>query len=275
MTDIGSKSIRDLEYLSALRSETSAPLVSIVIPAYNVAPYICEAVYSALEQTLSNIEVIVVDDGSTDFTPKSCTTSNAHTTIRACVSYRRRMAAFPRRAIPAFGMRRAEPSIGFLDGDDIWAPEKAKLQVGMMLADETIGISFSHSEFLTEDGRRTGSILIAEKTQPSLHDMIRRNYVGNGSSPIVRRKCFEIAGLFREELQSCEDYEMWCRILWLTPYRAQLLPMPLTFYRLRESSLSFNSAKFVGKRRPCDRVFARHNDQAAAAGNPNRPCRTL
>jgi hypothetical protein len=75
--------------------------------------------------------------------------------------------------------------------------------------------------------------------------MIRRNHVGNGSTPIVRRECFEIAGLFRPELRSCEDYEMWCRVLDLTPYRAQLLPKPLTYYRLRESSLSFNSAKFV------------------------------
>jgi glycosyltransferase involved in cell wall biosynthesis len=244
MTDIGSKSIRDLEYLSALRSETSAPLVSIVIPAYNVAPYICEAVYSALEQTLSNIEVIVVDDGSTDFTPKIL-----HDIKCAYDDPRLRIVSQENGGLSAArntGIRNAHGAfIGFLDGDDIWAPEKAKLQVGMMLADETIGISFSHSEFLTEDGRRTGSILIAEKTQPSLHDMIRRNHVGDGSSPIVRRKCFEIAGLFREELQSCEDYEMWCRILWLTPYRAQLLPMPLTFYRLRESSLSFNSAKFV------------------------------
>jgi hypothetical protein len=114
-----------------------------------------------------------------------------------------------------------------------------------MSKDETIGISFSFSEYLTEDGRRTGRILLARKARPSLHDMIRRNDVGNGSSAIVRRECFEMAGLFRTELRSCEDYEMWCRILWLSTFRAALTPEPLTLYRLRESSLLFNSVTFV------------------------------
>jgi glycosyltransferase involved in cell wall biosynthesis len=244
MTDIAIKSVRELEKLSPLTHGAAAPLLSIVIPAYNVAPYIAEAVYSALDQTLRDIEVIVVDDGSTDDTPEVLQDIQ-----RLCDDPRLRIIRQDNGGLSAArntGIRNAHGAfIGFLDSDDIWAPEKAELQIALMQADETIGVSFSYSEYLTEDGRRTGSILFAGKMEPSLHDMIRRNHVGNGSTPIVRRECFEIAGLFREELRSCEDYEMWCRVLWMTPYRAACLPQPLTYYRLRESSLSFNSAKFV------------------------------
>lgn len=244
MTGIEKKSVRNLEKLSPLTGDGPSPILSIVIPAYNVAPYIAEAVNSALDQTLRDIEVIVVDDGSTDATPKILDEIR-----RARGDARLRIIRQPNGGLSAArntGIRNARGAfIGFLDSDDIWAPEKAELQIDLMRADETIGISFSFSEYLTEDGRRTGSILFAERMQPSLHDMIRRNHVGNGSTPIVRRECFEIAGLFREELRSCEDYEMWCRILWMTPYRAECVPKPLTYYRLRESSLSFNSAKFV------------------------------
>lgn len=220
------------------------PMLSIVIPAYNVAPYIRAAIESALAQTFTDLEVIVVDDGSTDDTTRVlddiALTSNDE---------RLRIINQPNGGLSAArntGIRHARGAfIGFLDGDDIWLPGKAAAQIIAMQKDPAIGISFCHSEYLTEDGHRTGSILLAGKAKPSLHDMIRRNHVGNGSTAIVRRECFEQAGLFFNELRSCEDYEMWCRILWLTSYRAVVTPKTLTLYRLRENSLSFNSTKFV------------------------------
>ncbi|SFK74655.1 glycosyltransferase family 2 protein [Methylocapsa palsarum] len=247
MSDTEANAIKEFETLHALQDgggQAAPPLLSIVIPTYNVEPYVRAAVDSALNQTLRDIEVIVVVDGATDGSLQVLEAMQ-----KECDDPRMRIIWQENAGLSAArntGILNARaPFIGFLDADDIWAPEKAALQVAMMREDSTIGISFSHSEYLTEDGRRTGSILIAGKARPSLHDMIRRNHVGNGSTPIVRQECFEMAGLFRPELRSCEDYEMWCRVLDLTPYRAQLLPKPLTYYRLRESSLSFNSAKFV------------------------------
>jgi glycosyltransferase involved in cell wall biosynthesis len=266
MSDSRTKSIRDFATLPVARGDAAPPLLSIVIPAYNVAPYVSQAVYSALEQSLRDIEVIVVDDGSTDGTSQILDEIS-----RACDDPRLRIVRQANGGLSAArntGIRNARAGyIGFLDADDIWAPEKAELQVLLMQSDPTIGISFSYSEYLTEDGRHTDSILFAEKMEPSLHDMIRRNHAGNGSTPIVRRECFEIAGLFREELKSCEDYEMWCRILWITPYRAACLAKPLTFYRLRESSLSFNSLKFVEN---ADRAIACLRDAM-----PNLPERVI
>ncbi|QRM53582.1 glycosyltransferase [Sinorhizobium sp. BG8] len=222
------------------------PRLSIVIPAYNVAEYIVPAVVSALDQSFSDLEVIVVDDGSTDDTPA----------LLAKLSEERqderlRIVRQPNGGLSAArntGIREARGEyIGFLDGDDLWRPDKAERHVAAMDCDPGIGLTYSASEFIEEDGQLTHRILRPDTLNPSLHEMILRNHVGNGSTPVVRRDCFEVAGFFREDLRSCEDYEMWCRILWLTDAVAIGLPLPLTFYRLRKSSLSFDVDRFVAQ----------------------------
>lgn len=226
--------------------ESNAPRLSIVIPAYNVADFIEPAVASALDQSFRDLEVVVVDDGSTDDTPDR---------LRAMAENRRdnrlkiiRQANGGLSAARNRGIVEAQGDyIGFLDGDDLWHPDKAAAQLALMEADRSIGISYSASLFLQEDGTETSRRQQPDSLRPSLHDMILRNHVGNGSTPIVARACFEIAGLFREDLRSCEDYEMWCRILWQTDRIAVGLPEPLTYYRLRRSSLSFNVDRFVAE----------------------------
>jgi glycosyltransferase involved in cell wall biosynthesis len=196
-----------------------APLLSVVVPAYNVERYLRPAIDSVLAQSLRDLEVIVVDDGSTDKTPALLQDICRHDDDPRLRTLRQDNRGLS--AARNTGIRAARGAfIGFLDGDDIWLPEKAEIHLRAMQGDPGIGISFSDSEYLTESGARTGRYLHPWKARPSLHDMIRRNHVGNGSTPIVRRACFEEAGLFREQLTSCEDYEMWCRILWMTTYRA-------------------------------------------------------
>ena len=221
-----------------------APLLSIVVPAYNVAPYIEAAVRSALAQTLRDLEVVVVDDGSTDDTPRVLERLAAALDDPRLRILRQDNGGLSAARNAGILAARGE-FVGLLDGDDEWLPQKAALHLGVMTADPTIGLTFSHSEYMTEAGARAGNILLAGKARPSLHDMIRRNHFGNGSTVVARRACFEEAGLFLPELRSCEDYEMWRRVLWLTSYEALLIPRPLTLYRLRESSLSFDSRKFV------------------------------
>lgn len=222
----------------------ATPALSIVIPSYNVAPYIEAAISSALDQTFTDLEVIVVNDGSTDQTPAIIERIAAERNDPRLKIIHRANGGLA--AARNTGIKAAMGEfIGFLDSDDVWHPTKAAKHVDRMRADPTIGISFSHSQYIAESGVPTGGILFAKKTEPSLHDMIRRNHVGNGSTPVVRSICFKKAGVFREELKSCEDYEMWCRILWATDLRAEAIQEPLTSYRLRDSSLSFNFEKFV------------------------------
>jgi glycosyltransferase involved in cell wall biosynthesis len=225
---------------------SAIPRISIVIPAYNVADFIVPAVESALDQTFRDLEVIVVDDGSID------DTSN----LLASLAERRkddrlrivRQANGGLSSARNTGIREARGTyIGFLDGDDLWRADKAGAHVALMDSDPNIGFSYSGSEYLEENGNSAHRLLRPDTLHPSLHQMILRNHVGNGSTPVVRRMCFEVAGNFREDLRSCEDYEMWCRILWMTDTVATGLQEPLTYYRLRKSSLSFDVDQFVGQ----------------------------
>jgi glycosyltransferase involved in cell wall biosynthesis len=220
------------------------PLVSVVIPCYNVAPYVEAAVVSALEQTWPRLEVIAVVDGATD---ETLSVLNRLAATRQ--DERLRIVCQPNGGLSDArnsGIREAGARyIAFLDGDDIWLPEKVECQMQAMLSDPRVGLTFSFSRYLNEAGGDTGRLLTTRKLRPGLRDMIKRNHFGNGSTVIARRECFEAAGVFATELKSCEDYELWCRILSKTSYLAAGVPRALTCYRLRESSLTFDPYKFT------------------------------
>jgi glycosyltransferase involved in cell wall biosynthesis len=224
--------------------ELDAPLVSVIMPAYNVAPYIEAAISSVLAQTYPRFELLVVNDGSTDETQKvvqRVTEHSGDSRIRSLEQSNRGLAATRNT-----GLRAARGSLlAFLDSDDTWHPRKLELQVAALRSREDAGFCFCFSSYMHDSGALTGTSMRASVLEPTLHEMIKRNHCGNGSTVLARRQCFEIAGEFRDDLHSCEDYEMWCRILGLSDYRLFCVPESLTFYRLRATSLSFNSDKFV------------------------------
>ena len=205
--------------------------LSVVVPCFNVGGLGAEAVGSVLAQTLAALEVIAIDDGSTDDTLAR---------LLALDDPRLTVVTQANRGLPAArntGIRHARAAlIGFCDGDDVWFPDKAAKQVAVMEADATVGLTFSHSAYLDEDGTPTGQLLISRCVQPTTADLVRRNHIGNGSTAIVRRECFAVAGLFDESLASCEDAEMWTRLSVRAPHVLRLVAEPLTGYRVRAGS---------------------------------------
>jgi glycosyltransferase involved in cell wall biosynthesis len=222
----------------------NSPVLSVVIPSFNVAPYIRAAVESALNQTFRQIEVIVVNDGSTDHTPEILRQiEEQHRDGRLIVIDQQNggLAAARNTGICYSNGK----YIGFLDADDLWHRQKAERHVAVMEADASVGLTFSHSSYMREDGQPLEGLQSPSKSEPSLLDMINSNHAGNGSSPVVRRECFALAGLFNEQLRSCEDWEMWCRILHQTHLKAAVIPERLTIYRLRETSLTYQFDAFL------------------------------
>jgi len=217
------------------------PLLSIVVPAYNVEQFIADAIFSALTQTMSDLEVVVVDDGSTDRTAKI---------IAAIRDPRLRPIRQENRGLAGArnsGVRAARaPFVGFLDGDDLWEPNKAATQLAAFEADAHLVMTYSYSAYIDDRGVRTGEYLVSRLRRPTLRQMIRRNHVGNGSTPIIRTRELREAGLFNERLRSVEDYEMWCRLLHRHGDGAAfMVPEPATLYRVRTRSLSVNFGNFV------------------------------
>ena len=95
--------------------------------------------------------------------------------------------------------------------------------LALMAGAPDLGLTFSFSEYLAENGAPTGQLLLTRCRRPGVRDLIRRNHIGNGSTPVVRKDVFRIAGLFDESLGSCEDFEMWVRSAACTPLRLGLL----------------------------------------------------
>lgn len=209
------------------------PLLSIIIPTYNVERYVVEAVNSALEQTLSQIEVIVVDDGSTDGTKERLAEVKDS---RLFVFHQENRGLSGARNT---GIRKARSTyIGFLDGDDIWYPEKGATHVAVLDRHPEVGVVHSHFVYLDETSRRTAQLLTTRVSDPSLEQLIVRNCIS--ASVVVRASLFDKAGLFDEDLRSNEDWEMWVRLKKRTGCVFLGVPRVLAGYRVRHDSLSMD-----------------------------------
>ncbi len=189
---------------------TSLPLVSVITPARDVGPWIGEAVDSVLAQTECRFEYLVVDDGSTDDTADVV---------------RRRAVTDPRlRLVDGDGggsgaarnrglaLARA-PFVAFLDGDDRWHPRFLERQLAVFeRVPAEVGAVFCHTRVMLEGGQVVALRLQATGACDLDRLLVENCPPHNGSSLLLRRSCFEEAGLFDTELRSAVDFDMWLRI---------------------------------------------------------------
>jgi glycosyltransferase involved in cell wall biosynthesis len=212
------------------------PVVSVVVPAYNVAAYIEPAVESVLAQTLSNFELIVVDDGSTDDTWQRL--------ARFRDDPRVRIISEPNRGLPGAIARGIEltsaPLVAFLDGDDLWAPPKLERHADFFALHPEVDLTFSWSRMVDEDGVATGRASPAWRGSVSFAQLLIENVVGNGSAPVIRRAALLAAGGIDTSFLCCHDWEFLLRVALLRPDNVQAVPECLTYYRSRPGQLTRN-----------------------------------
>jgi len=219
-------------------------LVSVVIPTFNYGRFVRDAVESALSQTYRPVEIVVVDDGSTDDTAAVLEPYRQRVT---CLRQDNRGLSAARNT----GIRAARGSfIAILDSDDWWAPEKLEAQMATFAVDPALGIVSCNSALVDLDGQPyTGLTSPVKSEAPDrrafVRKLLRGNCVSGGSSAVVRRTCFDSVGLFDETLKSAEDWDMWLRIC--SRYPIAFVPARLTFVRVNPHSMSGagNAAKML------------------------------
>ena len=216
-------------------TEERKPLCSIVIPAYNCEDTIEEALRSAMDQTLGEIEILVVDDASTDETGERVRHLAAKDSrIRLLHNEENRGVAESRnRGVDA---ARAD-WVAFLDGDDAWLPQKLEKQ--FRLQRET-GAAFLYTGAICMNSR--GETLERRFIPPERIDyrqLLRGNEIVC-SSALARRELLLAHPMARSELH--EDYSCWLQIL-AEGVTACGLPEPLLRYRLAAKSKSRNKLK--------------------------------
>jgi glycosyltransferase involved in cell wall biosynthesis len=226
-------------------SASPLPTVSVVIPLYQTERYIAETLQSVLAQTFKDFEVIVVDDGSTDRGP-GIARAVTDPRVRVITQINRGLAGARNT-----GIRNARGRyIALLDADDLWEADKLARHVAAMEADPAIGISFSSSRLIDEDGRDIGMIQSPATMNFDLGTILCRNPVGNGSAPVLRRETFDAIAYddaaaartfwFDESFRQSEDVECWTRIAVTTKWTFHYIDAPLTKYRVNSTGLSAN-----------------------------------
>lgn len=215
--------------------------VSVVIPAYNVRPYIGDCLASLQCQSLKEFEALIVDDGSDDGT--------AEVVQPVCQQDSRFKLLHKQNgglsSARNYGIRHASTDyIALLDADDLYKPDKLITHVALLDAHPEVGVVYSASQAIREDGRPTFLRLSGKPIHPDpLLALLCKNFVGHGSNAVFRRCIFDEAGEFDEGLRSYEDLDFWLRIAALKRWCFYREPRVFSLYRVRSTGLSFNVAQ--------------------------------
>jgi glycosyltransferase involved in cell wall biosynthesis len=211
------------------------PLVSVIIPAYNAEKYIARTLESVVSQTYKNTEVLVINDGSTDRTV-GIVESFVRNDSRIRILHQPNLGATAARNC---GLRSSKGEyIAFIDADDVWHNEKIRAQVEcFQRSGPSVGLVYSWSVIIDE-GDNPLSGIAHEYRGNVLAELIYSNFVGNGSSPLIRRSCFEEVGDFKVHLRAGQDWDMYARIA--ERYEFQVIPKYHIGYRRTMNSISAN-----------------------------------
>jgi len=209
------------------------PRVSVIVPTFNHAAFLQRAIESIRAQTLTDSEILIVDDGSEDETEAVARQCGQ------CVYIK-----IPHSGLPAIarnaGVRKATGTyIAFLDADDQWLPNKLQLQTEVLDHDPNVGLVCSNA-LIENDAGTTRQLYLKPaqgKTGRVLPDLLRDNFIVT-STVLMRRDVFESTGGFSEaqELRALEDYDLWIRVAART--RIHFLSEPLAVYQKSSTSLS-------------------------------------
>lgn len=183
------------------------PLVSVVIPTWNRAVYLETALASALSQTLRDREILVVDDGSTDDTPRVLERHAG--AIRVVLQEHRGVAAARNRGIAE---ARGE-WVAYLDSDDTWEPQALERLIAAAEAHPDAGLITMRAQAMSADGTLSGRTY--GKHSPGPWFTTESLLTGDGGgvlTPMVRRDLYLELGGFDENLRSAEDVDMWLRL---------------------------------------------------------------
>lgn len=189
------------------------PAVTVIIPTYNSARFLLGAIQSVQQQSVSDWELIIVDDGSTDGTGEQIAQQVHDSRVRVIRQPNHGDAAARNTGILAS----QSPWLAFLDADDLWKPDKLQRQLLVMSAHPEVSVVYCGIEVETlspaGDSISRSTVEPPEILENSLYEelLIRNVITGSHSSVMIRREVFELAGLFDERFR-ISDIDLWIRL---------------------------------------------------------------
>jgi len=211
------------------------PKISVIIPVYNAMAYLPETITTVLEQTYTDFEVVIVNDGSTDkieewivqvSDPRIKLVSQANLGVSEARNN---------------GIRKSQGEyLAFLDADDLWESTKLAKQVQVLDCHPKVGLVYTWVAYIDEQGNSTGRVVRNQQEEDVWQELTKLNLIECGSVAMVRRQCFEECGVFDSDFVGnfLEDWDMWLRIARTYPFK--VVKEPLVYYRQIASSASRN-----------------------------------
>jgi alpha-1,3-rhamnosyltransferase len=227
------------------------PLVSVIIPAYNHELYIEEALQSVVDQTYPNIELIVINDGSTDGTAKVITDFISRHQNHNIQFINKQNEGVCKTLNKGLEMSTGE-YVAFLASDDLWLSDRVSIQVRFLEKNENIGMVFSDAWFLRFN---TKTDIRWSDYKPGINNYFKNSIQNTDMyrvlltqmiipalTVMIRKQVLNEVGFFDENLVY-EDDDMWLRIA--LKYPIAYIDIPLALYRIHDSNISSNTRFMV------------------------------
>ena len=210
--------------------------ISVIIPVFNGEATIKETINSILNQTFQDIEIIIINDGSTDATLE---------TIKEISNSRIKIFSYPNAGLSASrnrGISQAKGEyISFIDADDLWTPDKLELQWQALQDNPQAAVAYSWTDYIDESSKFLKSGRRIKVNGDAFSKLLVTNFLENGSNPLISKKALEKVGGFDELLPVAEDKDMWLRLA--ANYEFVCVEKPQILYRSSINSLSSNLNK--------------------------------
>jgi glycosyltransferase involved in cell wall biosynthesis len=230
------------------------PLISVIIPVYNAEKTIRETIESVLNQTLTDFELIIVNDGSQDATlevifsiqdPRIKVFSYANAGVSASRN---------RGIIQATG-----EYISFIDADDLWTPDKLEAQFNALKEHPEAAVAYSWTDWIDESSQLIGAGVHQTASGNVYGKLLLGDFIGSGSNPLIRKQALVEVGGFNESLVHAEDWDLWLRLA--AGYHFIAVPFPQVLYRKSIDSASMNVLNMeVGSLKVIERAYAQAPD---------------
>ncbi len=226
------------------RTDDGVPALSVVMPAYNAERYLNRAIDSILNQTFSDLELIIVDDASTD---RTWELAKARAAEDARIRVYQNDTNLGVAATTNRGIERASaPLIGRMDADDISVPDRFEKQMRTFAANPHYAVLGTYASHTNEDEQVLSLSATGPASEQEYNELRARGEptMVFGGTALFRKDLFESVGGFDESLRRAVDFELFDRMSDFGPIVA--VPEPLLLYRLHEGSL-VRSSFFQGR----------------------------
>ncbi|HIK08599.1 MAG TPA: glycosyltransferase [Trichormus sp. M33_DOE_039] len=207
------------------------PKISVIIPVFNGENTIKDTIQSVLNQTFTDLELIIINASSTDSTLDIISIFQDSRIKK--ISYPKANVAVNRNR----GFLHSEGEfITFIDADDLWTIDKLEAQYNALIENPQAAVAYSWTKCVDETGKFLRNCSYVQHTGDVYDKFLLDDFIGNGSNVMIRRGAFLSVGGFDEKLSNAQDTDMWLRLA--ANYHFTVVPKPQVLYRISDNSMS-------------------------------------